>query len=57
MDFWHALATGVLIAVIFGIVEKSGVLEGKSFWTKMLLLLPVYFVAVLVLNLLWPGSP
>ena len=54
MDWLHALAVGLLIGAIYFAVEKSGKLEGKSLGQKMLLLLPLYFVGVLVLNLTWP---
>jgi len=44
MDLWHALVTGVLIVVVYGVMEKIGFLEGKSFGKKMLLLMLVNFV-------------
>ncbi len=56
MDFWHALVTGVLIAMVYGVMENMGFLHGKSLGKKMLILMPVYFVLILILNLLWPGK-
>lgn len=37
-------------------VETSGKLEGKSIGQKKLILLPLYFIGVLILNLLWPNG-
>ena len=56
MDWMHALATGLLIAVIYLLVEKSGLLEGKSLAGKLLIMIPVYFVVIFILNMLWPGD-
>ncbi len=56
MDWIHALAVGLLIGLIYFLVEKIGILEGKSLGRKMLILLPLYFIAILILNLLWPGG-
>ena len=56
MDWIHALAVGLLIGLIYFLVEKIGILEGKSLGRKMLILLPLYFIAILTLNLLWPGG-
>ena len=54
MDWLHALATGLLMGAIYIAVEKSRKLEGKSLGKKMLILLPLIFLGVLILNLLWP---
>ena len=54
MDWMHALATGIVIAVTYFAVDQSGVLEGKTRGRKFLILAPIYFVVILILNLLWP---
>ena len=56
MDWMHALATGLLIAVTYFLVEKAGLLEGKSLGRKLLILIPIYFVVIFILNILWPGD-
>lgn len=56
MDWMHALATGLLIAVTYLLVEKSGLLEGKSLGGKLLIMIPIYFVVIFILNMLWPGD-
>lgn len=56
MDWLHALAASLLIGANYLVVEKSGRLEGKSIGQKLLILLPLSFVGVLLLNLLWPGD-
>ena len=54
MDWMHALATGLLIAVTYFLVEKAGLLEGKSLGRKLLIMIPIYFVVIFILNILWP---
>ena len=56
MDWMHALATGLLIAVTYFLVEKAGLLEGKSLGRKLLIMIPIYFVMIFILNILWPGD-
>ena len=56
MDWMHALATGLLIAVTYLLVEKSGLLEGKSLVGKLLIMIPIYFVVIFILNMVWPGD-
>lgn len=56
MDWMHALATGLLIAVTYFLVEKAGLLEGKSLGRKLLIMIPIYFVVIFILNILWPGD-
>ena len=56
MDWAHALVTGIVIALTYFVVEKAGLLEGKSFGMKMLILLPIYFVVIFIVNILWPGG-
>ena len=56
MDWMHALAVGLLIGLIYFLVEKIGILDGKSLARKMLILLPLCLIAILILNLLWPGG-
>ena len=54
MDWMHALAAGLLVAATYFLVMKSGKLEGKSLGQKLLILIPIYFVVLLIFNLLWP---
>ena len=50
----HALATGLLIAATYAVVDKAGMLANKTLARKLFILLPVYFVVILIFNLLWP---
>jgi hypothetical protein len=54
IDLILALITGLLIAASYAIVVKTGVLEGKSLDRRLLILLPVWFVLMLMFNLIWP---
>ena len=54
MDWMHALATGPLIAGTYFLVEKLGLLEGKTLGRKFLIMVPIYFVVIFLLNIFWP---
>lgn len=54
MNWPHAIATGVLISAIYWLAEQSGILEGKTRGKRLAIMAPIYFVAVLILNLAWP---
>ena len=55
LDWMRAHETGLLIGLVYFLVEKSGQLEGKSITRNMLILLPLYFAGIFILSMFWPG--
>ena len=56
-DILHALISGLLAAGVYYGVRSAGMLDGKSRMQQFLFLVPVFFVVVLVFNLIWPDGP
>ena len=53
--FAHALTTGVLVGAAYLAMDRLGLFENRTRLQKFLISLPVYFVLILVMNLIWPG--
>lgn len=56
MNWAHILATAIVILVTALVINKSGILEGKSRAKRFLIQFVIYFVVILLLNLFWPGG-
>ena len=54
MNWPHAIVTGLLIGAVYWASEQSGLLDGKSKRQRLAIMLPIYFVVILLLNLIWP---
>lgn len=50
----HALATGALVYALLELGERTGYTTGRTRAQKFVRMLPVFFVAILVMNLIWP---
>ncbi len=56
MDWGHAIATGLVCGGVYWGVRRMGWLENRSKLQQALILLPVIFVTVLILNMIWPSA-
>ena len=56
LDFWHALITGLLVAVVFWIMHVAGLLANRTRGQKFMILLPVLFVVAVAANLVWSSG-
>lgn len=54
MDWGHAIVTGLLCGGAYWAVGRMGWLENRSKIQQALIVLPIIFVIVLILNLMWP---
>ena len=53
-DFQHMIATGVVILAVLYAVDRSGVTEGMTRGRSALVRFGAIFVAILILNVVWP---
>lgn len=56
MDWAHAIVSGLVVGGSYWIVHSLGWLDDRTKAQSALILLPIIFVVVLVLNLIWPNS-
>jgi len=56
MDWLHAIVTGLLCGGIYLGVRNMGWFENRSKGQQALILLPIVFVVVLILNMIWPSG-
>ncbi|GGH34869.1 hypothetical protein SAMN05444007_10810 [Cribrihabitans marinus] len=53
----HALISGLLAAGVYYGLRSAGMLDGKTRMQQFLFLAPIFFVVVLIFNLIWPYGP
>lgn len=56
-DLLHAIVAGVLIGGVVWGTDRSGLLAGRSKLQRFGIVFAIGFVAMFVLNLIWPVGP
>lgn len=55
MEWVHAIVSGLLIGGAYWIMRGFGWFDDRSKGQRALIFMPVVFVIVLILNLIWPS--
>lgn len=56
MEWLHAIVSGLLTGGGYWIMRSFGWFEDRSKGQRALIFMPVVFVIVLILNLIWPSA-
>lgn len=56
-DLLHALVSGLLIGSLILLLQNTAFIQGKSKLQRFGVFFVVGFVAILILNLVWPVGP
>lgn len=54
-EFLRPLVSALLVVATFLILDRSGVLKGKPFISRALILLPAFAVVLVLFDMVWPA--